>query len=99
MRAVIALTLLVPLVAGAADAAFDHAAVKKDCGVVELPEGPVPGMTEQRMLSCTWLGRAKALRLANTTQVLGSVARQYEDTLGVLKYVYTRDGVVTGVQR
>jgi hypothetical protein len=79
--------------------AFNPAAVTKDCGTKDIPQGPLVGMTERRMFTCTWLGRANALVLENTTEVVGSVSRQYSDKLGILKYVYTRDGVVTGIQR
>lgn len=99
MRALFALALLLPLAAGADDMAFDHAAVKKDCGVVDLPEGPAVGMAEKRMLACTWLGRAGTLQVVNTTEVVGAVIKQYAGSMGGIKYVYTRNGVVTGVQR
>jgi len=58
---------------------------------------PTVGMSEQRMLKCTFIGRGDMLKLINTLEVAGVVTRQYEGKTGV-KFAYTRNGVVTGVQ-
>ena len=82
-----------------AEQAADDAEAKQVCGVGGVVDTPVIGMSEQRMLKCTVLGRGGTLELVNTTEVAGSVTRQFRDKAVVLKYVYTRNGVVTGVQR
>lgn len=81
-----------------AEAAADEIEAKKVCGAGGVVDLPVIGMSEQRMLQCTTLGRGGAFTLVNTLEVPGAVTRQYESLTSV-KFVYTRNGVVTGIQR
>jgi hypothetical protein len=81
-----------------AEQAADEAEAKKMCGAGGVAALPTIGMSEQRMLNCTIIGRGGMLKLVNTLEVPGAVTRQYEGRTGV-KFVYARNGVVTGVQR
>lgn len=82
----------------ASNARFDLNKVKKDCGTTDIPERPVPGMTEAQMFNCTWIGRSGTLDLVDTTEVVGAVLKMYEGRLGSVKYVHTRNGIVVNVR-
>lgn len=82
-----------------AEQAADAAEAKKVCGVGGLVALPTIGMSEQRMLKCTILGRGGAFELVNTLEVPGAVTRQYQGRTTDVRFVYTRNGVVVGIQR
>lgn len=79
--------------------AQDAADAKKNCVGGKVVALPALGMTEKAMLKCTILGQAGMLELVNTTEIPGVVARQYRGKTTDVKFVYTRNGVVTGVQK
>lgn len=65
--------------------------------VQSLVTGPIrPGMTEKAAL-CAW---GNSYERVNTTQTAGGLTKQYVDgtAIGSPSYLYTRNGVVTGIQ-
>ena len=79
--------------------AQDAADAKKNCVGGRVEPLPVLGMSEKAMLKCTILGQASMLKLVNTTEVPGAVTRQYQGMTTDVRFVYTRNGVVTGIQK
>lgn len=79
----------------------DDAARLKICGGKPVVTYPEIGMTESHFLNCTEIGIQKVWKTINQTETVSGIQRQYVmDGLGLhMKYVYTRDGMVTGLQR
>lgn len=82
-----------------AEMAQQAAYAKKNCPGGDAAAMPAIGMSEAVMLNCTTLAMNGGLELVNTTEVPGAVTRQYQGKYGLLKFVYTRNGVVTGIQK
>jgi hypothetical protein len=77
----------------------EDAARLKLCGGKFVSENPEVGMTENQFLNCTTLGIYKAWRSVNETETTSGIQRQYVVDRMDVKYVYTRNGMVTGLQR
>lgn len=85
--------------AAAQQRAADETARLKLCGGKPVVDYPEVGMTESHFLNCTGIGIFRAWKSINQTETTSGVQRQYViGSLG-LKYVYTRNGMVTGLQR
>ena len=82
--------------------AVDDAALLKLCGGKPVVDYPEVGMTESHFLNCTSVGRSKFWTV-NETQTSNGISRQYVITTNyyvhIVKYIYTRNGMVTGLQR
>ena len=85
--------------ASAQQRAAEDAARLKLCGGKPVVETPEVGMTESHFLNCTAIGIFRVWKTINQTETASGVQRQYVfDRLDV-KYVYTRNGMVSGLQR
>lgn len=73
-------------------------AVTKKCAPSGFVDEPVIGITEDRFRNCTFV--AEHISKINETQTANTTSRQYviKDNIGI-KYVYTRNGMVTSIQR
>jgi hypothetical protein len=73
-------------------------AVNKKCAPSGFVDEPVIGITEHRFRNCTFV--AEHISKINVTQTANTISRQYviKDNFGI-KYVYTRNGMVTSIQR
>ena len=73
-------------------------AVNKECAPSGFVDEPVIGITEDRFRNCTFV--AKHISKINVTETANTISRQYviKDNVGI-KYVYTRNGMVTSIQR
>ena len=85
--------------AAAQQRAADDAARLKLCGGKPVVDYPEVGMTESHFLNCTGIGIFRAWKSINQTETTSGVQRQYVIGSLELKYVYTRNGMVTGLQR
>lgn len=78
------------------------AAAKAACGGT-LPTGPSIGMTEKNFRSCTVVGVLVAPDSINVTETASGVSKQfvYSSNFGAagFKFLYTRNGVITAIQR
>lgn len=79
--------------------AADDAARLKLCSGKPVVETPEVGMTEHQFLNCTAIGMFKVWKTVNQTETASGVHRQYVFDRFDVKYVYTRNGMVTGLQR
>ena len=66
----------------------------------QIYDDPFVGMTENALKNCTdfWERHGPIARI-NETETARSVSRQYVFRTGSIKYLYTTNGVVTGIQR
>ncbi len=66
----------------------------------QIYDDPFVGMTEHALKNCTdfWERHGSIARI-NETETARSVSRQYVFRTGSIKYLYTTNGVVTGIQR
>ena len=82
--------------------AAEDAARLKLCGGKPVVQTPEVGMTEHQFLNCTSVGRSMFWTV-NETQTANGISRQYVITnsfyTNKVKYLYTRDGMITGLQR
>lgn len=68
----------------------------------ELPEFPVVGMTESNFLGCTVFGVLARPDKVNETENAAGITRQYiyvKSGSPEIRYLYTRNGLVTTIQR
>lgn len=74
------------------------ATAKAKCS--SFPSHPTVGMKEEQFLRCTYFGLAITPERINETETAAGVTKQYVyRTVADIKYLYTRNGVVTGIQR
>ena len=74
------------------------AAAKAKCS--SFPSLPAVGMKEEQFLRCTYFGVVVTPERINETETTAGVTKQYVyRTVADIKYLYTRNGVVTGIQR
>ena len=76
------------------------AEAKARCGT-RMSEYPTVGMTETHFRTCTVIGVLADVEKINETETASGLARQYVyNTPGLnIRYLYTRNGVVTAIQR
>ena len=71
------------------------------CEESNMPEMPSIGMKEATFLDCTWVGRGSS-EAVNETVTAGGTTRQYVYKRAHTNnryYIYTRNGVVSAIQR
>ena len=71
------------------------AAAKAKCS--SFPVEPAIGMTEQQAMRCTYFGVVRVPNRVNETETAAGVMKQF--VYGGGTYIYTRNGVVTAIQR
>lgn len=66
-----------------------------------LPEYPAIGMPEDQFRNCTQFGVLTPYSDLNQTETAAGVSKQYvySSRVGGIRYVYTRNGVVSAIQR
>ena len=66
-----------------------------------LLEDPVIGMPEDQFRNCTQFGVLTPYSDLNQTETAAGVSKQYvySSRVGGIRYVYTRNGVVSAIQR
>lgn len=78
------------------------AKAKAACGG-NLPEGPTVGMSEQNFRNCTVVGVLVAPDSVNVTETAAGVSKQFvylnSAHIAGFKFLYTRNGKVTTIQR